>query len=81
MEELKRSLDRLIEIMQVHPQTIYYSDKTAFAMESCKHHSGIEFLELSHSPLMKVEHSLYKRQLIKWINADNNNWVCGAVIV
>jgi hypothetical protein len=68
--------------MHVHPQKIYCSEKTAFAMESSKHHSGIDFTEHSHSPLMKVEHSLYKRQLIKWINAyNNNNWVHGAVIV
>jgi hypothetical protein len=55
---LKRGFDHLISIMRVQPKAIYYSVKTSFALECSQEHSDIDFIELTRSPLMKVEQSL-----------------------
>jgi len=67
--------------MRVIPDTIYFNDTTSFVHDIQHYYSSIKFVKQSHSPLMKVERSLYKRQLRKWIEAYNNNWVRGAVVV
>lgn len=54
-DNLKRDFDCLISIMHAHPQTIYYSVKTSFALECSHVHNSIDFIELSHFPSMKVE--------------------------
>jgi hypothetical protein len=81
LNEYQRGFERLISIMRVIPDTIYFNDTTRFVTDIQHYYSSIKFVKQSHSPLMKVERSLYKRQLRKWIEAYNNNWVRGAVVV
>jgi len=81
LNEYQRGFERLISIMRVIPDTIYFNDTTSFVHDIQHYYSSIKFVKQSHSPLMKVERSLYKRQLRKWIEAYNNNWVRGAVVV
>jgi len=61
-----------------------FTTLTAHHLSYChyrKSNPNIEFINMPHSPLMRSKHSLYKKQMRKWINAYKNNWVRGAVIV
>ena len=79
--ELIQGFDRLISMMRVHPACIYYDDNTSFVTYCISQHKSIDFFKHPHSSPMKKERSMYKRQLRKWLEAYNNNWVRGAVIV
>ncbi len=79
--ELCTGFERLLSIMRIFPRTIYYSDKASFVSQLRGKHPSINFIEQCHCPLMRVERSLFKKQLRKWIDAYNNNWVRGTVIV
>jgi hypothetical protein len=79
--ELIKGFDRLISVMLVHPDVIYYYDNTSFVTYCISNHKSIDFFKHPHSSMMKKERSMYKRQLRKWLEAYNNNWVRGAVIV
>jgi hypothetical protein len=67
--------------MRVTPTVIYYSNEMSFVLQLANDFSDINFIEMSHSQLMRRERSLYKKQLRKWVDAYNNNWVRGAVVV
>jgi hypothetical protein len=79
--ELRTGLGRVLSLTRVQPHTIYYNSKTSFVCDISNEHESIELIESNHSSLMKIECSLYKKQLHKWIDAYNNNWVRGAVLV
>jgi len=40
----------------------------------------IRFVFKPHTDAMRLEHSLFKRQLCKWVEAYNNNGIHGTVI-
>jgi hypothetical protein len=52
----------------------------SFVLQLANDFSNINFIEMSHLQLMRRERSLYKKQLRKWVDAYNNNWVRGAVV-
>ena len=79
--DLMCGFEKLVLIMRVEPQIIYYADHTSFVSDFITHHSTIQFKSEIYSPLMKKERLLYKKQLQKWCEAYNNNWVRGVVIV
>ncbi len=72
-DEMARGCQCLLSIMHVPIGTIYYIDNTSFVSKIMEYLNVINFISQAHTPLMKMESSLSKRQLHKWIKAYNNN--------
>jgi len=79
--ELLEGFKRLLNIMRIPPRIIFFNKSTSFVSKLSDERHDIRFVSRPHTDAMKAEQSLYKRQLRKWAEAYNNNWIFGAVIV
>ncbi len=53
--DLLCGFEKLVSIMRVEPQIIYYDDRTSFVSDFILHHSTIQFKSEIYTPLMKKE--------------------------
>jgi hypothetical protein len=79
--ELLEGCKRLLNIMCIPPSIIFFNETTSFVSKLSYERHNIRFVSRPHTDAMKAERSLFKRQLCKWAEAYNNNWIRGAVIV